>query len=69
MPDQSEHEKPENLVEEVGEAEQAARTLEEAAASHQTLQGFEAMNNERLPERVTPDEDELIPGDSSNIKF
>jgi hypothetical protein len=68
MPDQSEHEKPENLVESPGEAEQAARTLEQAAASHQSLQGFEAINNERLPKNASPDEKELIPGDSSNIK-
>ena len=50
MPDQKEHEKPENLVEAPGEAAKSARTLEEAAASNETLQGYQAMNNERIPE-------------------
>jgi hypothetical protein len=40
MPDQSEHEKPENLVEESQELEQqAARTLAQAAGSHASLEG------------------------------
>ena len=50
MPPQEEHEKPENLVEAPGEAEQAARSLQDAADSHHTLQGFFAVNNERPPE-------------------
>ena len=57
MPDQSEHDKPENLVEAPGEAEQAARTLEDAADSHATLQGFFAINNERPPETASPGAD------------
>ena len=50
MPDQKEHEREEDLVEAPGEAVKAARTMEEAAASHNTLQGFQAINNERIPE-------------------
>lgn len=50
MPDQDEHEKIENMVEAPGEAAKSARTLEEAANSHETLQGFQAINNERIPE-------------------
>jgi len=49
-PPQEEHDTPENLVEVPGEAEQAARSLEDAADSHHTLQGFYAMNNEKPPE-------------------
>ncbi len=58
MPDQSEHEKPENLVEAPGEAEQAARSLQDAADSHATLQGFFAINNERPPDTASPGNDE-----------
>ena len=50
MPDQEEHEKIENMVETPGGAAKSARTLEEAANSHETLQGFQAINNERIPE-------------------
>lgn len=50
MPDQDEHEKIKNMVDGPGEAARAARTLEEAAASDETLQGFQAINNERIPE-------------------
>ena len=66
MAQEQEHERVEDMVEAPGEAERAARTLEQAAASHQTLEGFEAINNVRLPESVD-DKDELLPGDSSNI--
>jgi hypothetical protein len=49
MPDQKEHEKVENLVESSPElAEKAARTLEQAANSNQSLEGFQAINNERI---------------------
>lgn len=48
MPDQKEHEKEESLVESPGLAEKAARTLEQAANSNQSLEGFEAINNERI---------------------
>ncbi len=52
MPRQEEHEKPENLVESPGEAEQAARSLQEAADSHATLQGFYAINDVKDPEEL-----------------
>ncbi len=45
MPSQEEHEKPEDMVEVPGEAEHAARSLEDAADSNATLQGYYAMNN------------------------
>lgn len=55
---QSEHDQPENLVEVPGEAEQAARSLQDAADSHATLQGFFAINNERPPETAAKEEDQ-----------
>ena len=58
MPDQAEHEKPENLVDAPGEAEQTARSLQEAADSHATLEGFFAVNNERPPESASTGADE-----------
>jgi hypothetical protein len=58
MPDQSEHEKPQDMVEDSTERErEAARTLEEAADSHHTLEGFFAINNERPPETASPGAD------------
>lgn len=63
MSDQSEHDKPENLVESSQELEkEAARSLEDAADSHATLQGFFAINDERPPE--TP----ASPGAESDIE-
>jgi hypothetical protein len=50
MPDENEHEKIEDMVEVPGEAAKSARSLEQAANSNQTLQGFQAVNNERIPE-------------------
>ncbi len=50
MPEQKEHEKIENLVDAPGEAAKSARSLEDAANSNETLQGFQAINNERIPE-------------------
>jgi len=52
MPRQEEHEKPENLVESPGEAEQAARSLQDAADSHATLQGFYAVNDVKDSEEL-----------------
>lgn len=52
MPAQEEHEKPENLVEAPGEAEQAARSLQDAADSHATLQGYYAMNDVKDSEEI-----------------
>ncbi len=44
MPDQSEHEKLENLVDQPGQAAHSARSLQEAADSNRSLEGYEAMN-------------------------
>lgn len=52
MPRQEEHEKPENLVESPGEAEQAARSLQDAADSHGTLQGYFAVNDVKDSEEL-----------------
>jgi hypothetical protein len=48
MPPQEEHEKIENLVDSPHQAEHTARSLQEAADSNATLEGFEAINNERF---------------------
>jgi hypothetical protein len=53
MPTQEEHDKPENLVDQPGQAAHTARTLGEAADSNQTLDGYFAVNNSR--ESTTPD--------------
>ena len=46
MPDQEEHEKPQNMVEDNQELErEAARSLADAADSHATLQCFYAIND------------------------
>jgi hypothetical protein len=51
MPEQSENDKPESLVENSQKLErEAARTLQDAADSHATVEGFFAVNNERPPE-------------------
>jgi hypothetical protein len=55
MPPQEEHDKPENLVEAPGEAEQAARSLQDAADSHATTQGYFSVNNSRPPEGIEAD--------------
>jgi hypothetical protein len=52
MPDQAEHDKPENLVEEPGEAERAARSLQQAADSNATLQGYYAINDVKDSEEI-----------------
>ncbi len=52
MPTQDEHDKPENLVEAPGEAEMAARSLEDAVDSHHTLQGYFAMNDITDPKEI-----------------
>ena len=59
MPEQSEHDQPRNLVEESTELErESARSLQDAADSHGTLQGFFAINNERPPDTSSPGADE-----------
>lgn len=52
MPKQQEHDKPENLVESPGEAERTARTLEDAADSNATLEGYYSINETEPPEEV-----------------
>ena len=52
MPKQEEHDKPENLVESPGEAERTARTLEDAADSNATLEGYYSINETEPPEEV-----------------
>ena len=57
MPDQEEHEKPENLVESPHLAEHTARTLQEAADSNATLEGYYAINETPPPEEVREEVD------------
>jgi len=52
MPEQEEHDKPENLVEQPHQAEHEARTLEDAVDSNATLEGYFAMND------IKPDKEE-----------
>lgn len=52
MPAQKEHEKPENLVESPHKTQHSARSLEDAADSNATLQGYYAMNNVKNPEEI-----------------
>ncbi len=52
MQDQNEHERPDDMVESPGEAEKAARTLQDAASSHATLQGYYAVNNVKDTEEL-----------------
>ena len=52
MPNQEEHDKPENLVESPDQKTRPARSLAEAADSNSTLEGFYAMNNVKNPEEL-----------------
>ena len=53
MPQQEEHDKPENLVESSQDLEKrAARTLEDAVDSNATLEGYYAMNDATEPEEL-----------------
>lgn len=52
MPPQEEHERLENLVDSPHQAEHTARSLQEAADSNATLEGFESINNERFSEQL-----------------
>ena len=45
MPDQDEHDRPENLVEPAHLPVKPAATLEEAANSNNSLEGYAAVNN------------------------
>ncbi|MBV9269246.1 MAG: hypothetical protein JO061_23960 [Acidobacteriaceae bacterium] len=56
MPDQREHERPEDMVESSAELEkEAARTLEDSVDSHATLEGYYAMNNKKPNEQLEED--------------
>jgi len=52
MPRQEEHDKPKNLVDAPHEAEHSARSLQQAADSHATLQGYAAMNKADASEEM-----------------
>ena len=52
MADQNEFERLKNMVPTDEEEKNAARSLQDAVDSHQTLQGFEAMNNEHFSEEL-----------------
>lgn len=52
MPPQEEHEKIENLVDSPHQAEHTARSLEDAADSNDTLEGYYAINDEKPPKEV-----------------
>ena len=52
MPPQEEHEKIENLVDSPHQAEHTARSLQEAADSNATLEGFESINNEHFSKEL-----------------
>ncbi|MBV9081826.1 MAG: hypothetical protein JOZ62_04060 [Acidobacteriaceae bacterium] len=52
MPPQEEHEKPENLVDSPHQAEHTARSLQDAADSNATLEGYYSINNEKEPEEA-----------------
>lgn len=76
MPRQEEHDKPENLVESPGEAEEAARSLEDAADSHATLQGYYAINEEKPDKNLEQEAEQErerdareghLAGDAANI--
>jgi hypothetical protein len=52
MPAPEEHEKPEDLVDSPHQAEHTARSLQEAADSDGTLQGYYAINDVKDSEEV-----------------
>lgn len=63
MPDQSEHEKLENLVDQPGQAERSARSLREEAGSHESLEGFQAMNNDHFSPELVQEAEQDDPQD------
>ncbi len=52
MPTQEEHDEPENLVESPNQAEHTARTLQDAADSNATLEGYYSINETPAPKEV-----------------
>jgi hypothetical protein len=68
--DDQEHERPEDMVESSSELEEdAARSLEDAADSHGTLEGYYAINNEpKQAEEDIADELEQARGSKAGDK-
>ena len=61
MPDQEEHEKPQDMVEESQELERdAARSLADAADSHATLEGYYSMNEIKPPPGEIENEEKAL---------
>lgn len=58
---QEEHDRPENLVEAPHEDEYTARTLQEAADSNASLEGYYSINEEEPPEEVAEQVDKHPP--------
>ncbi len=52
MQNQKDHDKPENLVQSPHQETEEARSLEDEVDSHQSLEGYFAMNNIRDGEEV-----------------
>ncbi len=63
MPEHDDLEKLRNMAASDEEAKKAARSLEDAADSHATLQGFEAMNNEHFSPELVKEAEEDQPQD------
>lgn len=62
MPRQEEHDEPQNLVERPHKSEHSARSLQEAADSNATLEGYYAINQEKPPEEIeqAAEDDKLL---------
>jgi hypothetical protein len=63
MPEQEEHDKPENLVESPHKTTHSARSLQEAVNSNSTLEGLYAMNDVKDSEELEKEAAE-DPGDA-----
>ncbi len=63
MPEHDDLEKLRNMAASDEEAKKAARSLEDATDSHGTLEGFEAMNNERFSPEMVKEAEEDGPED------
>ena len=63
MPEHDDLEKLRGMAASDEEAKRAARSLEDAADSHGTLEGFEAMNNEHFSPELTQEAQDDQPED------
>lgn len=63
MSAQQEHEKPDNLVDSPHQAEHTARSLQDAADSNASLEGYYAINNLKPPPEVEEQIDKREKGD------